>query len=250
VLQRSRQDHVTITHFESLLNDDDAVLTGSQVQKHTPIAAAYLLVPQRDSIPQIYEEFVGINCVIDFLSSLEKLSIEAKKWFSENGKKSMIALTQEQWKEYHSTETCYMCAAPFENNNEKNRDHDHFTGLFLGVACTKCNMSRRLKNQFIPVVMHNLRGYDMHHILRYAVAQFPKWRLDIIPQTSEKFLTLKCNIPNGQQLRFLGSMQFLNCSHEKAVENLGGVLPLTQALPYPDYVKRGKGVFPYSYLNH
>jgi len=44
-------------------------------------------------------------------------------------------------------------------------DHDHLTGRVIGLAHNVCNLKRSEKMR-IPVLAHNLQGYDLHFILR------------------------------------------------------------------------------------
>jgi hypothetical protein len=50
---------------------------------------------------------------------------------------------------------------------KKYRDHCHITGKFRGAACNKCNLDYNYKNFRLPVIFHNLKGYDSHFILQY-----------------------------------------------------------------------------------
>ena len=61
----------------------------------------------------------------------------------------------------------------------KVRDHCHFTGKYRGAAHKDCNLKCR-KPLFIPVLFHNLQGYDAHLFIK---------QLAKIPTTEEKYMT-------------------------------------------------------------
>ena len=69
---------------------------------------------------------------------------------------------------YNNSNNCWICQEAFSEKedgrakgNLKVRDHCHWTGKFRGAAHSKCNL--RLKEQtFIPIIFHNLKGYDSH----------------------------------------------------------------------------------------
>ena len=250
--------YVVYADFESLLipnnntNDDQR-----RPQIHLPAAAGYLItsaVPELKSpLPTIYRDFYGPTCIIDFLKSLEEQAKMVYDWYGEFGTQDMSPLTAEEMQEYDESTHCYLCQNEFiDNNNNKVRDHDHFTGEFIAAACNDCNLARRhsVKSPFLPVVFHNLRGYDMHHIIKHAIDQFPSWSLSCIPQSSEKFLSLMAYIKGHTSLRFIDSLQFVNAPLKRLVNNLDKVndLMLTNHISQlPDYVCNSKGIYPYSY---
>ena len=45
------------------------------------------------------------------------------------------------------------------------RDHCHVTGKYRGSAQQDCNLNFKLTDK-IPVIFHNLRGYDSHVIMQ------------------------------------------------------------------------------------
>lgn len=49
------------------------------------------------------------------------------------------------------------------------RDHNHCTGEYIGAACWKCNINRHERWYKIPVIFHNLQGYDGKIIVRECV---------------------------------------------------------------------------------
>ena len=69
---------------------------------------------------------------------------------------------------------------------------------------------------FVPVVFHNLRGYDSHLILHgYKKAAGVAERINCIPTNMKKFLSFSI-----ENLRFIDSLQFLNASLDSLSKNL------------------------------
>ena len=83
------------------------------------------------------------------------------------------------------------------------RDHCHIVGSYRGIAHNECNlMSRISKSSWkLLVVIHNLKGYDGHLIVKALKSEFGKVR--VIPQNMEKSLSLTVG-----QLKFIDSFQF------------------------------------------
>ena len=67
----------------------------------------------------------------------------------------------------------------------------------------------------IPVIFHNLKGYDSHLILQYITLEYAPSSIDVIPTSSEKFLSFQIG-----NLRFLDSLQFLTASLDTLVQSL------------------------------
>ena len=226
--------------FESTLEPTGAEV--NLVEKHMPIAAGFVMIDSTSpNIKPVYQQFFGSDCVVEFLRALEVLARDVKLWYDEHSKTEMKVTVQSE-EDFKSATTCYLCKLA----EARVRDHDHFTGEYLGAACNECNLSRRLpKKPFLPVVFHNLRGYDMHHILKHAVSKFTHWSLNCIPQSSQQFLSLTAYIDKHASLRFIDSLRFLNASLDNLAKTLSSK-PLTQALTdIPDIAKSTKSVFPY-----
>ena len=51
-------------------------------------------------------------------------------------------------------------------NGDKARDHCHFTGIYRGALHSECNLKLRQKPFTIPVIAHNMSGYDSDMFVR------------------------------------------------------------------------------------
>ena len=105
-----------------------------------------------------------------------------------------------------SQETCLFCAEPLLVSNFKDsvRDHDHMTGKYRGAAHNECNFKLKLnpKTTPIPVIFHNLEGYD-GHLLMQAMARVAG-EISCIPQNTEEYISFSLG-----NLRFIDSINFL-----------------------------------------
>ena len=128
-----------------------------------------------------------------------------KKHFNKN-----LIITEEE-KQFQSSNMCWICEKLIED--KKVRDHYHITGKFRGAAHWSCNINLQLTKN-VPVIFHNLRGYDSHLIF----CELNKFdvKIDVIPNRLEKYMAFFLN----KNLVFIDSMQFMNSSLEKLVKKL------------------------------
>ena len=69
---------------------------------------------------------------------------------------------------------------------------------------------------FVPVIFHNLRGYDGHFVLHgYRKAAGAREKVNCIPTNMERYLSFTID-----NLRFIDSLQFLNASLDSLAKNL------------------------------
>ena len=240
--------HVLYGDIECMLLEDGT---------HKPIMCGYLVVPNQkivtlsDVVPTYYS-FVGLNCIHDMLLSLESTCIGLHRWNEEYCRERMRQLTPIQGYQHATAILCYLCGGRLdEEKMKKVADHDHFSGQYLGAACNPCNLLRSLRRGTFPIIFHNLRGYDAHHIIKEGVGYFPEWQLSVIPTTKEGYLSIKCSFGNKDartHLQFIDSLQFLSASLATLVSNCPS-LSLTSTLPGSMEIKNGKGIFPYSFLD-
>ena len=76
----------------------------------------------------------------------------------------MNPLTSNQNERYKKSKGCHICFRPFTLKDQKVRDHCHYTGNYRGAAHRNCNLQYKIPS-YIPVVFHNLSGYDAPQLL-------------------------------------------------------------------------------------
>lgn len=154
---------------------------------------------------------------------------------------------------------CSICEKPFSpDDNERDRDHCHYTGRFRGMSHHECNLKFNRK-YIVPVVFHNLSGYDAHFIIE-EIATSMSGETCVLPLTKEKYVSFTQYIPFDDkkrflQLRFIDSFKFLASS----LDNLSSILDNSnknilrenfQNLTNTQFqLLTQKGVFPYEYLD-
>ena len=156
----------------------------------------------------------------------------------------------------------HICGEKYTDKDVLNRDHCHITGKFRGSAHQECSLKLRIKPEDIkiPVIFHNLRGFDGHFIMQqireiakkhaYTDKKGEKQDLNInaIPNNMEKYMAFML----GNHLTFIDSFQFMNSILDKLVNNLP-----KDDLKYTSQVFKGKrlnlmsqkGVYPYDFMD-
>ena len=76
-----------------------------------------------------------------------------------------LIMNEEEEHLFQQSNSCWICKKLIDNDKEKVRDHCHVTGKFRGAAHWSCNINLQLTKK-VPVIFHNLRGYDSHLIFR------------------------------------------------------------------------------------
>ena len=82
-----------------------------------------------------------------------------KKVMEKHFNKNLIMSEEEE--QFQSSNTCWISEKLIDDDDEKVRDHCHVTGKFRGAVHWSCSLQLTKK---VPVIFHNLRGYDSHLI--------------------------------------------------------------------------------------
>ena len=119
------------------------------------------------------------------------------------------------------------------------------TRKYRGAAHWSCNLNLRWTKK-IPVIFHNLRGYDSHLIIK-EISKFDV-KVNVIPNGLEKYMTFRID----KNLVFIDSMQFMNSSFDSLVKNLSDndfkISSKEFSGEFLELVKQ-KGVHPYEYID-
>jgi hypothetical protein len=249
---------VIYADFESLLEQtaeavgpyDTRNAYTKKYQKHTPNSFCLYTAcinPELNYGPIAYR---GVDCMERFVIELRNEMARIKN-FVKNPAPMIITAEQEQ--EFRNATNCHICEKPLpercpeKTSNYRVRDHCHVTGNYRGAAHNDCNINFKYKSK-IPIMIHNLRGYDSHLILKHYGDQSSK--ITCIPNNTEKYMAFSID-----DLQFLDSFQFMNSSLDALVTNLakGGddcfKITKTQHEGEKLAAMLQKGVYPYSYAD-
>ncbi|XP_077278952.1 uncharacterized protein LOC143906629 [Temnothorax americanus] len=154
-------------------------------QHHRVCSIAYYVQCSYDETLSAYRFRHDNDCVAWFVEELKGLAHRVKNILSDIV--CMVDLTRDEWETFHSAAQCHICEKPFAPNDNRVRDHCHLTGRYRGPAHSTCNLNYK-DSHFIPVIFHNLSGYDAHFIIKEIAAAF-EGKIDVLPITKENSLT-------------------------------------------------------------
>ena len=121
-------------------------------------------------------------------------------------------MSEEDEKNYQNSQNCWICNQKIIK--DKVRDHCHITGKFRGSAHRECNSKLRIPRR-LPIIFHNLEGYDGHIIFK-ELNNFKDIDMRVIPKLSEKYTSIIIN----RSIIFLDSLQFYKASLDNLAGNL------------------------------
>ena len=207
---------------------------------------------------QIYQ---GKNAVYKFmermLEEVEYCKAVIKKRFNKP-----LKMTDNDEHCFRTMDGCHICGEKYTDKDVHVRGHCHIPGNFRGSAHQECNLRLMIKPEEIkiPVIFHNLRGYDSHFIMQQIgkIAENYTYKdkkekeqplkIDAIPNNMEKYMDFML----GNHLTFINSFQFMSSSLDKLVVNLP-----KDDLKYTSKEFTGKklnlmpqkGVYPYDFMD-
>lgn len=258
---------------ESLLKEPETeifnIKCSSHAQHHHEVhSIGYYFKYENNDSKSYYASFRGVNCVEWFMNELKRIAIEVFNFLED--KKPMNVLSEEEEKLFKEARICHICKKEFKNDQFdmiRVRDHCHISGIYRGAAHQSCNLLYQISRN-IPVVMHNLSGYDSHLLIRKLGSnkQIPG-EITIIPNNSEKYISFIKTMhgerfayanQNQIKLKFIDSLRFMTAS----LDSLASLIPPEKKqILKSECIKSGfcsdemftllnrKGVFPYEYID-
>ena len=232
----------------------------NEVNQHTPSGWCLYSKFAYGDVDDPLRTYRGKDCIETFCNYIEG---EARRLYNMFPELPMGPLTKKQWKKYKKATKCHICYKPFTLRYPKVRDHCHYTGLYRGPAHSLCNLRYKIPS-YIPVVFHNLSGYDAHLFIRKLGAHTSE--MGVIAKNKEDYVSFSIKVPvdsyidkNGEEkdklieLRFIDSFKFMSSSLDSLTKNLvrGG----KKLFGFEDYSElqydllTRKGVYPYEYVN-
>ncbi|GBB98224.1 hypothetical protein RclHR1_31740002 [Rhizophagus clarus] len=129
-------------------------------------------------------------------------------------------LSIEEENTFKKATKCCLCKISLraDINDNRVRDHDHFTRKYRGLAHHRCNLLLRIKPDEIkiPLIYHGGKHYDFHHEI-WELGLVSEDKIEIIADNMENYKTIIIG-----QIKFIDSCQFQFPSVEKVANNLRG----------------------------
>jgi hypothetical protein len=230
----------------------------NQYQKHTPSGFCYYIKCYDDEVysrePVVYVKQSEHDDVAQtFVERIEKDIKEIHEQFKIPKKMIFNAVDK---KAFSESTKCHICDEDL--GVDRVRDHCHLSGKYRGAAHDKCNIDYKIP-KFIPVVFHNLSGYDSHLFIKKLGG-----KINCIPTNEEKYISFSKEVIVDQfinedgkkkdvkrELRFIDSFRFMASSLDSLVSNLNEEQCVNLKKYYSgkqfDLLRR-KGVYPYDYI--
>ena len=200
-------------------------------QQHKPSGFTYLIKCFNDRVyyPKLERRVItssNDDIAQQFIDSLENDVRDMNKKTPAN--KKYPNKTPWDFLDFEKATTCHICGDLL--GDDKVWGHCHFTSEYRGAAHNSYNLNFKVP-KFIPIIFHNLSGYDSHLFIT-NLSKSPG-EIKCIPQTEEKYISFSKTIVVGtfqdkegktrevkRELHFIGSYKFTLSSLNDLVKNM------------------------------
>ena len=181
-----------VADFESVLvpvGEDPENHTKSRITaRHLPCAYGINVVSTYPEL-RVFTTYWGTSPEDTMRHFCQDIITISERVYQVYCRKTPIIMTENDIDDFNTRRCCYICCRQFFKESEKYRDHDHVTGKYLGAACNTCNLKRVQKNLDLPLIFHNAKGYDLHHIIKEITKKEYGCIFNGIAQNSEKIMS-------------------------------------------------------------
>ena len=218
-------------------------------QEHQPCGYGYKVICHQDrSYSRPFQYYRGKDVIEKFIENINREAESCLEFVKTHFNKPMI-MTLKDKLDFQKSNSCSICEKEYSDEDKPVRDHCHITGKYRGSAHNSCNLKLRIDPEKlkIPVIFHNLKGYDSHFIIKKLGKNS---NISVIAQNFEKYISFKID-----NLQFIDSFQFMSSSLDKLASNLDKEsfiytdLEFNQLQPFQLELLKKKGVYPYSYMD-
>ena len=161
----------------------------SDVNEHMPSGWCVYSKFAYGDVDNLLRLYRGKDCIETFCNYIKG---EAHRLYHMFPELLMDSLTKKQWKKRKKATKCHICYKPFTLRDPKVRDHCHYTGLYRGPAHSLCNLRYKIPS-YIPVVFHNLSGYNAHLFIRELGAHTSD--MEVIAKNKEDYISFSIKVP-------------------------------------------------------
>ena len=123
-----------------------------RTREHKASGFTYKIVSSLPGEKFPYVTYRGQNTAEVFIHHMLEVEKDLKHRLKTN---IPMTMSPEDEHTFQNSENCHVCGRRLDD--DRVRDHDHFTGVFRGAAHNSCNLNFKNRS-WIPVFFHNLRG--------------------------------------------------------------------------------------------
>ena len=131
--------------------------------------------------------FRGGNDVYKFIQAIHKEYHYYQQIIKRNLNKKLVLYAEDE-ERFQSSNDCRIYKKLFDVGDNKITDHNHVTEKCRGSAHWNCNINPKLTKN-VPVIFHNLRGYESHLIME-EIGKVDE-KVSVIRNVLKKYMAFK-----------------------------------------------------------
>ena len=182
-----------------------------------------------DKYSKPIQTYRGENTVYEFMEKMLE-EVECCKSILKKRFNKPLKMTESDELRFKQMDECHSCGNRYTDKDVRVREQCLITRKIRGSAHQECNLGLRITPESIkiPVVFHNLRGYDSNlimqqigeiaknHAYKNKKGEEQHLKISAIPNNLEKYMAFML----GNHLNFIDSFQFMSSRLDKCVSNL------------------------------